>query len=92
MGSLLLAGLGGVLLAVVLSFLLARRLTRPIGELSAATRRLATGEAGVSVPVRGEDELSDLGASFNEMSDELRAPARRRDASSNRSATSCGRR
>ena len=71
MGSLLLAGLGGVLLAVALSYLLARRLTRPIGELSAATRRLAHGEAGVSVPVSGEDELADLGASFNEMSDEL---------------------
>ncbi|HUA69432.1 MAG TPA: HAMP domain-containing sensor histidine kinase [Solirubrobacteraceae bacterium] len=71
MGSLLLAGLGGVLLAVVLSYLLARRLTRPIGELSAATRRLAHGEAGVSVPVRGEDELADLGTSFNDMSDEL---------------------
>ena len=71
MGSLVLAGLGGVLLAVVLSFLLARRLTRPIGELAAATRRLAQGEAGVAVPVRGEDELADLGASFNEMSDEL---------------------
>jgi len=70
-GSLLLAGLGGALLAVVLSFLLAQRLTRPIGELSAATRRLATGEAGVSVPVRGEDELADLGASFNQMSEEL---------------------
>ena len=71
MGSLLLAGLGGVLLAVVLSFLLARRLTRPIGELSDATRRLATGQAGVAVPVRGEDELADLGRSFNEMSEEL---------------------
>jgi two-component system, OmpR family, sensor kinase len=71
MGSLLLAGLGGVLLAVVLSYLLARRLTRPIGELSAATRRLAQGEAGVAVPVHGEDELADLGTSFNEMSDEL---------------------
>ena len=77
MGSLLLAGLGGVLLAVGLSYLLARRLVRPIGELSVATRRLAMGEAGVSVPVRGEDELSDLGASFNEMSDEL---ARAREA------------
>ena len=70
-GSLLLAGLGGVLLAVLLSVLLARRLTRPIGELSAATRRLATGEAGVSVPVRGQDELADLGTSFNQMSEEL---------------------
>jgi signal transduction histidine kinase len=71
MGSLLLAGLGGVVLAAVLSIALARRLTRPIGELSAATRRLAHGEAGVAVPIHGEDELADLGTSFNEMSDEL---------------------
>lgn len=71
MASLVLAGLGGILLAAVLSFLLARRLIRPIGELSVATRRLAKGETGVAVPVRGDDELADLGASFNEMSDEL---------------------
>src|SRR5579884_447311 len=64
-GSLLLAGLGGVLLAVLLSFLLARRLTRPIGELSAATRRLASGESEVAVPVRGDDELAELGGAFN---------------------------
>ncbi|HTU84893.1 MAG TPA: HAMP domain-containing sensor histidine kinase [Solirubrobacteraceae bacterium] len=70
-GSLLLAGLGGTLLAVALSFLLARRLTRPIGELSAATRRLAAGDAEVAVPVRGTDELAELGSTFNEMSGEL---------------------
>jgi len=70
-GSLLLAGLGGMLLAVALSYLLARRMTRPIGELSAATRRLAAGEGDVVVPVRGEDELAELGGAFNEMSEEL---------------------
>jgi signal transduction histidine kinase len=70
-GSLLLAGLGGTLLAVALSFLLARRLTRPIGELSAATRRLAAGDAEVAVPVRGSDELAELGSAFNDMSGEL---------------------
>ena len=70
-GSLLLAGLGGTLLATVLSFLLARRLTRPIGELSTAARRLAAGEDEVAVPVSGHDELADLGAAFNEMSREL---------------------
>ena len=70
-GSLLLAGLGGTLLAVALSFVLARRLTRPIGELSAATRRLAAGDSEVAVPIRGEDELSELGLAFNEMSGEL---------------------
>lgn len=70
-GSLLLAGLGGMLLAVALSFLLARRLTRPIGELSAATRRLAAGEGDVVVPIHGQDELAELGGAFNEMSGEL---------------------
>jgi signal transduction histidine kinase len=70
-GSLLLAGLGGTLLAVALSFLLARRLSRPIGELSAATQRLAAGEAEVAVPVRGDDELAELGSAFNNMSGEL---------------------
>jgi two-component system sensor histidine kinase BaeS len=70
-GSLLLAGLGGTLLAVALSFLLARRLTRPIGALAAATRRLAAGEGDVAVPIHGSDELADLGGAFNEMSGEL---------------------
>ena len=71
LGSLLLAGLGGALVAALLSFLLARRLTRPIAELSAATGRLAAGERDVLVPVRGEDELADLGTAFNAMSGEL---------------------
>jgi len=79
LGSLLVAGLGGTLLAVALSFLLARRLTRPIGELSAATRRLAAGEDDVAVAVRGGDELAALAASFNGMSSDL-AAARRAQA------------
>ena len=71
LASLVLAGLGGAALAVVLSYLLARRLTRPIGELALATQRVARGEPGVEVPVHGEDELADLGRAFNEMSVEL---------------------
>lgn len=69
--SLALAALGGVLLAVLLSYLLASRLTRPIGALASATQRLAAGEPGVEVPVNGEDELAGLGRAFNEMSGEL---------------------
>jgi signal transduction histidine kinase len=71
LSSLLLAGLGGAALATVLSFLLARRLARPIGELAVATRRVAAGETEVQVPVDGEGELADLGRSFNVMSGEL---------------------
>jgi two-component system OmpR family sensor kinase len=69
--SLVLAGLGGAALAAMLAFLLARRLTRPIGELASATRRVAAGERGVAVPVEGDDELADLGRAFNDMSSDL---------------------
>jgi len=69
--SLGLAALGGILLAVVLSTLLARRLTRPIGELASATQRVAAGEPDVAVPVRGEDELAALGRAFNAMAGDL---------------------
>jgi two-component system sensor histidine kinase BaeS len=69
--SLVIAGLGGAALAALLAFLLARRLLRPIDELAGATHRLAAGEPGVHVPVDGQDELADLGRSFNAMSLEL---------------------
>jgi signal transduction histidine kinase len=69
--SVVVAGVGGALLAALLSLLLARRLTRPIAALSQATSRLAHGEPGVAVPVIGADELAALGRSFNEMSMEL---------------------
>jgi HAMP domain-containing protein len=69
--SLVLAGLGGAALAALLSWLLARRLARPIGELALATGRVAAGESGVEVPVQGEDEMAGLGRSFNAMSAEL---------------------
>ncbi len=68
LGSLVLAGVGGAVLALALSYLLARRLTRPIGELAQATRRVASGEPGVEVPIRGNDELAELGGAFNDMS------------------------
>jgi signal transduction histidine kinase len=71
LASLILAGLGGVLLAAICSYLLAGRITRPIGELSDATARLAAGEAGVEVPIAGDDELAGLAGSFNRMSGEL---------------------
>ncbi len=71
LGSLILAGLGGALLATVLSYLLARRLGRPLAELADATRRVAAGESHVRVPVHGEDEIAQLGEAFNTMSRDL---------------------
>jgi two-component system sensor histidine kinase BaeS len=69
--SLIIAGAGGVLLAALLAMLLARRLSRPVAVLAAATHQVAAGEPDVAVPAEGEDELADLGRSFNEMSSAL---------------------
>jgi signal transduction histidine kinase len=69
--SLALAGLGGALLAAVSSWVLARRLVRPIHALSAATTRVAAGEPGVEVAADEPDELGSLARSFNLMSSRL---------------------
>ncbi|MDX6668968.1 MAG: hypothetical protein QOK04_2348, partial [Solirubrobacteraceae bacterium] len=71
--SILVAGAGGALVAALLSLFLARRLARPLRKLSAATERVAAGEAPVPVPVEGEDELAHLTAAFNSMADDLAA-------------------
>ena len=76
LASLIFAGLGGALLAALASYLLARRLTRPIAALSDATAQVATGDEPVDVPVTGDDELAQLGQSFNLMSHEPGARAR----------------
>jgi len=69
--SLVLAGLGGAVVATLFALVLARRLTRPVRRLSEATRAVASGRSDVSVPVEGEDELAELSAAFNAMAAEL---------------------
>ena len=70
-GILLIASLGGALVAAALAALVSRRLIRPLRELTEATGPLAAGHGDVRVPVRGEDELADLARAFNAMADEL---------------------
>ncbi len=71
---LVLAALGGVALAAASSWLLARRLTRPIGELALATAQVAAGDAEVELAgVHGDDELARLARAFQEMARKLAA-------------------
>jgi len=70
---LVLAGLGGVIVAALLALLLARRLVRPIGDLAAASRRLPEERGAVEVAVRGPQELAELATTFNAMSRALAA-------------------
>jgi two-component system sensor histidine kinase BaeS len=63
---------GAAVVSLILGALLARTLTRPISELTKATRAVAAGDLDQQVTVRSRDELGDLAASFNRMSAELR--------------------
>lgn len=71
--SILMAALVGAGAAGAAAALLARRLTRPLGELAAATRALAEGDGDVRVDVRGRDELAAVAGAFNSMADDLAA-------------------
>jgi two-component system sensor histidine kinase BaeS len=66
-----LGGLIAVGLALILAVVLARTLTRPIRELTAATQVVSGGSLGHQVPVRSRDELGQLASSFNRMSADL---------------------
>ena len=74
--TLILAALGAIGVALGLGILLARRLTRPLRELTLATRQVALGNLDLHLPVRSSDELGELAHSFNHMSADL---ARARD-------------
>ncbi len=67
---LLLAGLLALLLPILagIAWYVYRRITRPIAILSEASRRIEAGELGVTVPMRGDDELGSLGKAFSNMS------------------------
>jgi two-component system sensor histidine kinase BaeS len=70
---LLLAGLAGVAIAAILSFLLARSITLPLRRVVAATRAIASDESHEPLKPEGASELASLAAAFNEMSRQLDA-------------------
>jgi signal transduction histidine kinase len=69
--ALFVAGAFSMLGALILGTVLARTLTRPLRELTSATRAMGNGRLGQQVPIRSHDELGELAASFNQMSTDL---------------------
>lgn len=57
---------------VMIMWFVHRRIAKPIFLLSKASRRMADGELGVTVPMRGKDELGQLGITFSSMSAQIR--------------------
>jgi len=59
------------ILAIVAAGFIARVTTRPIREITKASKRIASGELGQKIPVRTKDETGQLAQAFNEMSSNL---------------------
>jgi two-component system, NtrC family, nitrogen regulation sensor histidine kinase NtrY len=67
----MLVGGAGILVAVLTSLWFAARVTRPVVSLAEAARRVAAGDLGAKVDVESSDELGELAASFNRMTEDL---------------------
>lgn len=68
---LALAGVVVVLLTGAFAWSIAGRVLRPVRELTATARGISDTDLSGRIPVTGRDELSELGATFNEMIDRL---------------------
>jgi adenylate cyclase len=67
------------LVSLVMTWLVARFINRPVQALRTAMARVATGDLSVRAPVRSADELGELSSHFNAMVDDLRAAERTRE-------------
>ncbi|WP_375768559.1 methyl-accepting chemotaxis protein [Archangium gephyra] len=64
---LVMGGLVGPLLAVLLAWVLARSITRPLNEAVGLTGKLASGDLTGTIEVRGQDETARMMAGLREM-------------------------
>ncbi len=65
------SGVGIALLAALLSFLISRRISRPVVRMKNVARQFAQGQLDLRVPLTGPSELATLGGSLNEMARQL---------------------
>ncbi|MBM4352572.1 MAG: HAMP domain-containing protein [Deltaproteobacteria bacterium] len=66
-------GVGGVLAAIILAFLLSGTITRPIRSFTASIRQIVSGEADLThrLEVKGHDELAELATAINELAEKV---------------------
>jgi two-component system sensor histidine kinase BaeS len=70
-GIIAITGLVGLVIALALSWLLARRWFAPVDALTQGAQSIARGRLDTRVAVRGSDELARLGRTFNSMAERL---------------------
>lgn len=65
------ASLAALGVAFILSYLLTRRVLRPLSEMTAITKEVAAGNFSLRAEITTEDEVGQLGIAFNSMADSL---------------------
>ena len=70
--TLLFAGAGGVLLALLIAALTSRQIVRPVTVLADATRRAAEGDYQAHIPEGGSDEIGTLASAFRRLLADLK--------------------
>jgi signal transduction histidine kinase len=66
-----LAGAGALLIGLILTWWISRRITRPIEELADGARDVASGRWDRHIDIHGGDEVGQLAGAFNEMTHTL---------------------
>jgi len=69
--ALVVGGITGLLLAIVFAVILVGGITRPLRRLTAAARRIASGDFSQRVAVSSPSEAAELATSFNQMAETL---------------------
>ena len=59
------------IMAVIASLTLSRNISKPINELSNIMKKVEEGERDINFPIIGNDEIAQLGKSFNDMIKEI---------------------
>ncbi|MGA4720629.1 HAMP domain-containing sensor histidine kinase [Fictibacillus nanhaiensis] len=71
LSSVLWTSIGAILLVCIISYFVAKNLSRPMVEMRKAAEKMAKGELQVRVKSLGDDELNDLGNSLNQLAAKL---------------------
>ena len=70
--TLLLSGLGGLALVYLISYILSRRITRPVEMLREGVSHIAAGDLDHRVKIQSLNEIGQLAEGFNHMAQELK--------------------
>ena len=78
--TLLLSGIAGLALVYLISYIISRRITRPIAILREGVSHIAAGDLDHRVKIRSRNEVGQLAEGFNQMAQDLKQSMEKRMA------------